>query len=54
VRQRLESYAAQTKPVIEYYRNRKKLKMIEIDGDKSPDNVTRDLIGALKGLCARV
>jgi len=54
VRERLDAYNAQTQPVIGYYRRRGKLKMIEIDGDKSPGNVTADLVGALQALCARV
>ena len=50
VRERLEAYAARTRPVIEYYRASAKLKMIEIDGDNPPDDVTADLVGAVQRL----
>jgi len=54
VRQRLDAYVAQTQPVIEYYRRRENVKIIEVDGGKSPDAVAADLTGALRACCVRV
>lgn len=54
VSKRLDAYIAQTRPVIEYYRRRGKLKMVEVDGDKPPDDVTADLVEALQAFCAHV
>ena len=48
VRQRLSAYYRQTEPVIAYYRGRGELKMIEIDGNAAPDEVTESLVGALR------
>jgi adenylate kinase len=48
VRDRLAAYNRQTGPVIAYYRNRPHVRMIEVDGAKAPDEVTADLIQALK------
>ncbi len=53
VRERLDAYNAQTQPVIDYYRGRGKLEIIEIDGDKSPDEVTAGLLEALQALCVQ-
>jgi adenylate kinase len=39
---RLESYTTLTRPLIEYYRERKVL--ADVDGDRAPDEVTRDVI----------
>lgn len=39
---RLESYTTLTRPLIEYYRERKVL--VDVDGDRAPDEVTRDVI----------
>lgn len=50
VRQRLAAYREQTEPVIEYYRGRDGVKMIEVDGDQTPDEVTEDLVAALQAL----
>lgn len=50
VRERLDAYNAQTQPVIGYYRGRNDLKVIEIDGDKSPDEVTKSMSAALEEL----
>ena len=48
VRRRLKTYDRQTEPVIEYYRNRPDLRVIDIDGGGKPDEVTRSVIEALK------
>jgi len=47
VRQRLESYRAQTAPVIEHYRSHRR-PVIAIDGDAGPDEVTRRAVEALR------
>lgn len=47
VRSRLAAYADQTQPVIGYYRNAG-LEVIELDGGRSPDEVTADLTEALQ------
>jgi adenylate kinase len=39
---RLESYSTLTRPLIEYYGERKLL--VEVDGDRPPDEVARDVI----------
>ena len=39
---RLESYTTLTRPLIEYYRERKVL--ADVDGDRAPDEVTRDVL----------
>jgi adenylate kinase len=46
-RRRLEVYAQQTAPLIDYYRDRGKL--VEIDGDKSVEEVAGNLLAAVKG-----
>ncbi len=46
VKHRIEVYFEQTSPLISYYRNHGKL--IEIDGTQSIDQVTEDLLVALK------
>ncbi len=50
VRQRLAAYREQTEPVIDYYRNCDGVKMIEVNGDQTPDEVTQDLVTALQAL----
>ena len=52
VRDRLAAYRAQTEPVLEYYRGRQGLAMVEVDGDQAPDEVMADLVEALDGLRA--
>jgi adenylate kinase len=52
VRERLDEYNAQTQPVIEYYRRSERPKVIEIDGERPPDDVAADLVGVLDGSCA--
>lgn len=39
---RLESYTTLTRPLIEYYRERKLL--VDVDGDRAPDEVAREVI----------
>ncbi|UCH86053.1 MAG: adenylate kinase [Dehalococcoidia bacterium] len=46
-RRRLEVYAQQTAPLIDYYRERGKL--LEIDGDKSVEEVAENLLAAVEG-----
>ena len=46
-RKRLEVYAQQTVPLIDYYRARGKL--VEIDGDKSVEEVAENLLAAVDG-----
>jgi adenylate kinase len=46
-RKRLEVYAQQTAPLIDYYRARGKL--MEIDGDKSVEEVAENLLAAVDG-----
>ena len=52
VRSRLETYHQQTQPVIEYYRRRGQVKVLEIDGSGSPDAVTALMVSALDRLGA--
>ena len=47
VRRRLEVYFQQTAPLIDYYRARGKL--VEIDGDRSVEEVAEDLLAAVEG-----
>lgn len=46
-RKRLEVYAQQTAPLIDYYRERGKL--VEIDGHKSVEEVAENLLAAVEG-----
>ncbi len=46
-RKRLEVYAQQTAPLIDYYRERGKL--VEIDGHKSVEDVAENLLAAVEG-----
>ncbi|MCK5114124.1 MAG: adenylate kinase [Phycisphaerae bacterium] len=48
VRQRLEAYKKQTQPVIDYYRETGKVKIVEVDGMQSPDSVFADIAAALE------
>lgn len=50
VNRRLEEYYRQTEPVLAYYRARDGLSVIEIDGNRKPDEVTTDAVAALNGL----
>lgn len=50
VRQRLAAYRQQTEPVVDYYRRRGEAELIEIDGDKAPDDVSQDITAALNNL----
>jgi len=52
VRQRLAAYYDQTEPVIEYYRGRDGLSVIDIDGGQAPDAVGEAVISALGGVRA--
>lgn len=47
VRERLEAYYRQTEPVIEYYRRNNPQKVAEVDGNKSPQEVTAALVTAV-------
>ena len=45
IRQRLAAYHEQTSPLIEYYKDRNAL--VQVDGNKDPAAVARDLVGFL-------
>ncbi len=49
VRQRLAAYNKLTAPLLDYYRRTGPEKVLVVDGDKSPDEVTADLTAALMG-----
>ena len=46
VKKRLSVYAAQTKPLIDYYKNSNLY--IEIDGEQNMDDVYKDIIASLE------
>jgi adenylate kinase len=46
VKRRIDVYLEQTSPLIDYYRNHGRL--VEINGSQSIDQVTQDLLGAVK------
>jgi adenylate kinase len=46
IEKRLREYAADTKPLIDYYRDRGVL--VQVDGDRPPDEITADLLQRLK------
>ncbi len=48
VRQRLMAYNELTAPLIEYYKDSAAEKVMIFDGNKSPDDVTADLVAELK------
>jgi len=50
VRDRLKAYYNQTQPVIGYYRKSGKVKVVEVDGNGSPDSVTASLVEAVGAL----
>ena len=50
VRDRLTAYKAQTQPVIAYYRQRG-ARVVDVDGNTSPDAVTDAISGALRAVC---
>ena len=50
VRERLAAYYGQTEPVIAYYRNRGEVKIVEVDGNGKPDEVTTSLAEAVEAL----
>ncbi len=50
VRDRLKAYYDQTEPVIEYYRKSGQVKVVEVDGNGSPDGVTGILAEAVGNL----
>lgn len=53
VKDRLEAYYRQTEPVISYYRGRKGMPVIDVDGSGPLDEVLTTLKGALKALGAK-
>ncbi|MBI5723438.1 MAG: adenylate kinase [Planctomycetes bacterium] len=50
VRKRLDAYFAQTEPVIGYYREGGKVRVVEVDGMPAPDEVTKSMFKALEKL----
>ena len=48
VARRLADYKKQTEPVIDYYRGRRGIRIIEIDGDRSLDEVTTAMTAAIQ------
>jgi len=50
VRGRLAAYYDQTRPVIDYYRRRGGLPVVEVDGNGTPDEVTDALVEAVSSL----
>ena len=50
VRQRLEAYYRQTEPVIGYYRQSNGEHVVEVDGNRAPEEVTASLIEAVSRL----
>ena len=52
VRERLATYSRQTEPVIAYYRGRDGLRVLDIDGNRSPDEVTASMVEAVESLAA--
>ena len=51
VRKRLDAYFQQTEPVIAYYRSAGR-PVVEVDGSRSPDEVTAAMVDTLNGLKA--
>lgn len=52
VRERLATYYRQTEPVIDYYRRREDMQVMEFDGTRDPDVVAEDIISSLRSLTA--
>jgi len=52
VRNRLAAYNRQTAPVVDYYRRRRGLKVIEVDGGKDADEVLAQLVEAFEAMGA--
>ena len=50
VRQRIDAYNAQTEPVIAYYRQVDGQKVIEVNGNESPDDVTASMVSSLESV----
>jgi adenylate kinase len=50
VRERLRAYYGQTEPVIAYYREAGKAKVVEVDGNAAPDAVTAATVDAVEKL----
>jgi len=46
IAERLRQYAADTRPLIDHYRERGVL--VEVDGDRPPDDITAELLKALR------
>lgn len=46
IRHRLQAYENQSRPLIDYYRRKKLLH--EVDGNKSPEAITKDLVNVLR------
>ena len=52
VRERLATYNRQTEPVIAYYRDRPQLRILDIDGNRLPNEVTESMVEAMASLGA--
>jgi adenylate kinase len=52
VRMRLEVYAAETRPLLDYYRRRGIL--VQIDGSGAPENIQNKIVAALNGAAVAV
>ncbi|HUS92134.1 MAG TPA: adenylate kinase [Phycisphaerae bacterium] len=50
VRERLAAYYGQTEPVIAYYRGRREVRVVEVDGNGAPDDVTSALARGVEQL----
>ena len=50
VRQRLDAYNAQTEPVIAYYRQTEGPKVVEVNGNEAPDDVTGSMVSSLESV----
>jgi len=47
IRKRLETYKEKTKPVIEYYKNKENVKFYRVDGEKSIEEVSEEMLEKL-------
>ena len=50
IRSRLETYRAQTQPVIDYYKH-VGTRVLEVDGNRSVEDVLAEIVSALRAMC---